>query len=99
MAPDVHMATPLKIFETREPSRFGPRHNSEDLLEERLVARDRQRALVREPVLLLGLHEELLEDGVVQVRRAHDESLATGAHTNRHVTGGNIGRSAGGCDA
>jgi hypothetical protein len=45
------------------------------------------------------LYEEPLEDGVVQVRRANDEPLAAGAHADRNVSGGNIGRRARGGDA
>lgn len=92
---DVHVAAPLEIFEAQEPgreTRLGPGHNPEHLLERRLVARDRQRTLVAEPVLLFGFSQKLVEDGVVQVRRAHDEPPAGRAHTDRHVTGRNVGR-------
>lgn len=102
MAPDVHAAAPLKLFQTREPCRvagFGRRHDSEDLLEERLLAWDGQRAFVREPVLLLGLYEEILEDGMVKVRCAHDEPLTTGAHADGHVSGWHVRRSMCGPDA
>ncbi|KAJ1386328.1 polyphosphate kinase 1 [Sesbania bispinosa] len=38
---DVHVATPLMIFEVRKPSRLGPGHNPQKLLEERFITRDR----------------------------------------------------------
>ena len=82
---DIHVASPLEIFEAREPGRVGAGHDPKDLLEEGLVARDGQRALVAEPVLFLSFHQKLLEHWVVQVRRAHDEPHAARPHTHRHV--------------
>lgn len=45
-----------------------------------------------ETVLLFGLHEELLEHGVVQVRRAYDEPPRAAPHADSHVSRWNIGR-------
>eukprot|EP00268_Persea_americana_P051792 TRINITY_DN5745_c0_g1_i1.p1 TRINITY_DN5745_c0_g1~~TRINITY_DN5745_c0_g1_i1.p1 ORF type:complete len:188 (-),score=5.64 TRINITY_DN5745_c0_g1_i1:9-572(-) len=67
-------------------------HESEDLFEHRLVARDREWARVAEPELLLGLREKLLEERVVQIRGADHESPRIGAHADRYVARGHVGR-------
>lgn len=67
-------------------------HESEDLFEHRLVARDREWARVAEPELLLGLHEKLLEERVVQIRGADHESPRIGAHADRYVARGHVCR-------
>ena len=91
MVPDADVAVG-RWLGGRDHRRRRASHDSEDLFEERLVAWNRQGALVGKPVLFFGLYEEALEDGVVQVRRAHDEPLAAGPHADRHVSGGNVGR-------
>lgn len=91
---DIHVATPPEIIYSREPSRLGAGHNTEEVLEERLVARDRQGALVAEPVLFFRLQQKLLEDRVVQVRCAHHEPRSARAHTHRHVSRRDIQRCA-----
>jgi hypothetical protein len=58
---------------------------AEDVLEEGLVAGERDGARAREPVLLLRLPEQLPEHGVVQVRRPHHEPPRRAAHAHRHV--------------
>lgn len=95
VTPDADVAVSLEVLEIDEAgrvTRLGSGNQPEDLLEERLVAGNGERTLVGEAVLFLGLNEEFLEDWVVQVRRAHDESPAAPAHADRHVPGGDIGR-------
>ena len=89
------MAGSLEVVnhgDSRREARFAPGHYSEDLLEHRLVAGNRQGTVVGEAVLFLGLEEERLEDGVVQVRRAHDEPPVPAPHADRDVAGWDVGR-------
>lgn len=61
-----HVATPLEVLEGGgEPARTGSGYEQDHLLKEGLIARDGERALVVEPVLLLRLQQKLLEEGVV----------------------------------
>lgn len=93
---NINVAGSLNILQAQEqPGSTGlrPWKHPKNLFEKRLVARDGQRAwMVSEAVLLLGLYQKLLEDGVVQVRRAHDEPPAAAAHANGHVPRGDVGR-------
>ena len=93
--PRLHVAASLEVVtdgESRRVARLGPGHHSEDLLEHRLVAGNRERAVVSEAVLLLGFKEQRLEDGVVRVRRAHNEPPAPAPHADRHVAGWDVWR-------
>lgn len=94
------MAGSLQILQAQEPPgstcRLRPGEHPQNLFEERLVAWDGQRSrLVGEAVLLLGLHQQLLEDGVVQVRCAHDEPSAVAADADGDVSCGDVGRGGG----
>ncbi|KAK8707909.1 hypothetical protein V6N13_058960 [Hibiscus sabdariffa] len=73
-------------------TRLRPGNNPDHFFKNGLVAGDRQWALVTEPVLFLGLDKELLKDGMVQVRRAHNESTATRSHADSNVSRRYIGR-------
>lgn len=95
LLPDVDVAAPLEVLEAQEPTGatgIGPRNDAQHLLEEGLVAGDGQGPVVGEAVLFLGLNQELLEDRVVQVRRAHDEPPAAAPHAYRHVSRRHVGR-------
>lgn len=93
---NINVAGFLNILQAREPpgsTWLRQWKHPKNLFEKRLVARDGQRAwMVSEAVLLLGLYQKLLEDGVVQVRRAHDVPPAPAAHADGHVPGGDVGR-------
>ncbi|KAJ4821811.1 hypothetical protein Tsubulata_034228 [Turnera subulata] len=97
LTPEAHVAVSLEILEIHEPGRVfpglvGSGNVADHFLEHGLLAGDRQWALVGEPVLLLGLYEELLEDGVVQVRRADHKPRAAVPHADRHVSRRDIRR-------
>ncbi|KAL4308124.1 hypothetical protein GQ457_01G025770 [Hibiscus cannabinus] len=83
-----HVAIPFKLIEPGPRRLIRVRHGNEPnhFFENRLVAGDRQWALVAEPVLFLRLDKEFLEYGMVQVRRPHHESPATRPDADRHVT-------------
>ncbi|EYU37908.1 hypothetical protein MIMGU_mgv1a016354mg [Erythranthe guttata] len=68
-------------------NRVDSGHESEDLFEERFVARNRQRPrVIGESVLLLGVAEQPPENGVIQVSGADDEPPGTAPHADRHVS-------------
>ncbi|KAL6982706.1 hypothetical protein U1Q18_016095 [Sarracenia purpurea var. burkii] len=96
IAIDPPMGTSLELLEIRGPGRgvhrLGPGQEPEDFFEERLVAGNHKRASVGESVLILGLGQEVLENRVVQVRRANHESSTVGSHTDGHVSGGYVRR-------
>lgn len=96
---EVQVAASLEVVEIQEPGRIGrlgSGHEPEYFFEERLVAGNGEWTGIGESVLFLGLDQELLEDGVVQVRRTHNESSTIGAYADRHVSGGDVGRDAAG---
>lgn len=93
------MAAAAKILKIQEPTGFGPGNGPKNLLENRLVTRNRERTLVRKSVLLFGLQEKVLEDRMVQVSSSNDEPSRTASYTDRHVTGRNIRRSITGAGA
>lgn len=80
------MATPalLEIFQAGEPRRRGG-DVTEDLLKERLIARDGERSGMREAVLLLSLGEESTEHRVVEMSRTNNESPTATPHTHHHM--------------
>lgn len=90
------VAASLKIFklEINEPVRsvVGPGNEPESLFEELFIAGEGERTVVRETVFFFGLNEKLLENGVVQVRRAHDESGVVSSNADCHVSRGYIRR-------
>lgn len=89
------MTVSLKVLEIDKSvgvTRLGSGNEPEEFLEERFIARDGERTLVGEAVLCFGLNKKVLEDGVVQVRRADNESPATPTDADGHVSGGDIGR-------
>lgn len=91
----VHGAASLEVLYVYKPSRVsraGSGNEHEDLLEHVLVTWYSQGSLISEAVLFLGLSQELLEDGVVKVRRAYNESPAGATHGDRHVSRRHIGR-------
>lgn len=88
---DIHVATALWIFQRGESGWFGSGHDPKKLFEKGLVAGDSEWSMVTEPVLLLRLHQKLLEDRVVQVTGADHEPPLVGSHANRHVSSGYIG--------
>lgn len=89
LVPDAGAAASLEIGIAAE------RDESEDLLEQRLVARDRERSgVIGEAVLLLRQAEEAPEDRVVEERRAHHESPAAAPDGDRHVPRRHVRRQA-----
>ncbi|KAF3446758.1 hypothetical protein FNV43_RR11938 [Rhamnella rubrinervis] len=95
---DADVAVSLKVLEIEKSggvTRLGSGNEPEEFLEKRFVARNGERTLVGEAVFFFGLDKKVLEDGVVQVRRADNESSATPTDADGHVSGGDIGRYAG----
>lgn len=85
----------LEIFGTSKPARprrIRPGDKPDRFLENRFFTRDNQRPLVHETELFLSLYEEITQDRMVQVRRAHHKSPATATHTDCHVSRWNIRR-------
>lgn len=91
------MTITLKIVQFHEPTRvgrLGSGDEPDDFFKYRLFARNCQRALIGEPVLLFGLNQKLLENRVVQVSGPDDEAPAAGSDTDSHMSGGYVGRDA-----
>lgn len=85
----------LRIERTRGGAHPGivPSQESQDVLEDRLVAGDREwAAVVGETVLLLGLQEQLFEERMVEMRGADHESPRIRAHAHRYVARRHVGR-------
>lgn len=84
----------VRIERTRGGTHPGivPGDESQDVLEDRLVAWDREWATVGETVLLLGLQEQLFEEGMVEKRGADYESLRIRTHADRYVARGDVCR-------
>lgn len=97
------MAALPEVMDVREAAGIGAGDGPENVLEYGLVAGDGERAVVGESVLFLGLQEKLLEDRMVQVSGADDESPGTAADADGDVAGGDVGGSGaasrGGSDA
>lgn len=78
---------------------IGAGDGPENLLEDGFVTGDGERAVVDESVLFLRFQQKLLEDRMVQVSGADDESSGTAADTDGDVAGGDVGGSGGGAAA
>lgn len=87
----IHVAAPLKILEIYVTARFfvvtefRSRYEPEDLFELRFFTRNRQRTDVRETVFFFGIHQKLLENRMIQVRRSHDKPSAIDSDADRYV--------------
>ena len=94
---DSDMTITLKVVQFHEPSRvrrLGSRDEPDNFFENWLVARDCQRTLIGEPILLFGLDQKLLEHRVVQVSGPDDEPPRACSDAYSHVSGGYVGRDA-----
>ena len=82
----------LEVLEVDQPGRFGPVHEPENVFKEGLVAAgDGERAGVRKSELLLGLGQELLEEGVVEEGGPDYEALVVWSDADGHVAGRDVG--------